>query len=90
MEKHESEKGEADTWCKDNRTYHMVWGSSGTQTVDSTEHITPQKSKTVIICDRKSTGAARDEGNYTDDGDMHEIKYTNLMEGKIGIGGCVN
>ena len=31
-----------------------------------------------------------DEENYTDKGGMHEINYTNLMEGKIGIGGCVN
>ncbi len=77
IEKHEFEKGEADT-----HTYRMVWSSSGRQTVDYTVYITPQKSKTVIICDQMSTGAARDEGNYTDDGGVREIKYTNVMEGK--------
>lgn len=61
-----------------------------TQIVAYTVHITPQESKTVIICDQMSTGAACDEGNYTDEGDVHEINYTNLMEGKIGIGACVN
>lgn len=61
-----------------------------TQIVGYTVHITPQESKTVIICDQMSTGAVCDGGNYTDEGDVHEINYTNLMEGKIGIGACVN
>lgn len=58
--------------------------------MDYTVHITPQKSKTVIICDQQSTVVVCDEGHYTDKSDMHETNYTNLMEGKIGIGGCVN
>lgn len=86
IEKHESEEVRLAHGAR--TTGHTIWCEAAVG--DCTVHITPQKSKTVIICDQKSTGAARDEGNYTDDGDMHEIKYTNLVEGKIGIGGCVN
>lgn len=39
-------------------------------------------------CDKSSMVC--DEENYTDKVGMHEINYTNLIEGKIGIGGCVN
>lgn len=53
-------------------------------------YFTPQTSKTVLNCDQKSTVAACDEENRIDKSDRHETNYTNLMEGKIGIGGCVN
>lgn len=52
--------------------------------------IAPQRSKTVIIFDQGFAGAEGDEGNNTDEGDMDEMNYTDLMEGKIGIGDCVN
>lgn len=79
--------GQADTRCKDNRAYGVKLPCGLCRGL----YFTPQTSKTVINCDQKSTVAACDEENYTDKIDMHEINYTNLMEGKhCDRGGCVN
>lgn len=39
----------------------------------------------MTVFDQKSSVVC-DEENYTDEGDMHEINYTNLMEGKFEFG----
>lgn len=67
-------------WCKAAQR-HQSW---------AIQYISLYKGVTLMICDQMSIGATSDEGNYTDMGNMREINYTKLMEGKIGIGACVN